>query len=171
MGSSRRRRRVLVAIAAALAVVIVGVNVWARTASRPPLGLVEGRLRPCPDRPNCVCSQAADPSKRMEPLTVVSVDAARERLEQVLAAMPRTRIVTAEPRYLAVECRSLLLGFVDDVEFHVDESSGLLHFRSASRLGYSDLGVNRRRLERIVAALADDPAFASASPPSAEPAP
>ena len=63
--------------------------------------------------------------------------------------MPRSRIVTSDQRYLHAEFRSLWLGFVDDVEFLADETQDLLHFRSASRVGYSDLGVNRTRLEEI----------------------
>jgi len=69
-------------------------------------------------------------------------------LEKILRAMPRTTIAERRPDYLRAEVRSLL-GFVDDVEFFVDSSRNLLHMRSASRTGYWDLGVNRKRLETI----------------------
>jgi uncharacterized protein (DUF1499 family) len=63
--------------------------------------------------------------------------------------MPRATIVTAEPEYIYAEFRSRLLSFVDDVEFYLDDSAKLIHFRSASRLGRGDLGVNRQRMEEI----------------------
>jgi uncharacterized protein (DUF1499 family) len=55
--------------------------------------------------------------------------------------------VNETPGYLHAECRSALFGFVDDLELHLRVSEGVIAVRSASRLGYSDLGVNRRRVE------------------------
>ncbi len=78
-----------------------------------------------------------------------ALDQAREKIVRVITAMERSKIVTAEGAYVHAEFRSKLFGFVDDVEFQIDESAGLIHFRSASRLGHSDLGVNRKRMERI----------------------
>jgi len=72
-----------------------------------------------------------------------------ERLLGILRAWPRTRIVAEEPAYLHAECRSLLFGFVDDVEFAFAAEARLIHFRSAARLGSYDYGVNRRRMEAI----------------------
>jgi uncharacterized protein (DUF1499 family) len=67
--------------------------------------------------------------------------------------MPRTRVVSEEANYLHAEFTSRLFRFVDDVEFHVDENAGLIQFRSASRAGRNDFGVNRARMEQIRAAL------------------
>ena len=75
-----------------------------------------------------------------------------QRVRKVVTGMSRARIVTAEGDYLHVEFRSAVFRFVDDVEFLVDTREKNIHFRSASRMGYSDLGVNRRRMERIRAA-------------------
>lgn len=72
-----------------------------------------------------------------------------ERLRQVLRAMPRVQIRSDRAGYLHAEFRSLILRFVDDVEFLIDVKAGVIHVRSASRLGYSDLGVNRSRVETI----------------------
>ena len=66
--------------------------------------------------------------------------------------MPRTKIVTENETYLYAEFASNLMGFVDDVEFYLDKTAGVIHVRSASRLGQSDLGVNRQRIEAIRAA-------------------
>jgi len=76
----------------------------------------------------------------------------RERLLAVLRSYPRTRIVREEPDYLKVECRSRIFRFVDDVELVFDDEARQIHFRSASRLGRSDFGVNRQRMKEIRAA-------------------
>jgi uncharacterized protein (DUF1499 family) len=115
-----------------------------------PLGVRDGRLADCPNSPNCVSTRAADEAHRIAPLTY-SGDAAAawEQLRTVIAAQPRARVVTATDSYLHAEFRSLVFRFVDDVEFLLDPGAGAIHFRSASRVGYSDFGVNRRRMERI----------------------
>lgn len=112
------------------------------------------RLAPCPRNPNCVSTEAPPgSSKRMEPIPYTgSLDAARARLQQVLRDYPRTRIVSdpsLEPHHLKAECRSAVFRFVDDVEFVLDDGAKLIHFRSASRLGRKDFGVNRKRMEEI----------------------
>jgi uncharacterized protein (DUF1499 family) len=77
----------------------------------------------------------------------------RERMVEVLRNYPRTEIVQQEPDYLKAVCRSRLFRFADDVEFVFDDETRQIHFRSASRLGYGDRGVNRRRMKEIRAAL------------------
>lgn len=72
-----------------------------------------------------------------------------QRLRQIVNAMPRTRVVATTDDYLHVEFTSALLRFVDDVEFRVDVDAGVIHVRSASRVGRYDFGVNRRRVEAI----------------------
>jgi uncharacterized protein (DUF1499 family) len=114
------------------------------------LGVNDGRLTDCPHRPNCVSTQAADGEHRIEPIELtLPADKAGQRIEATLKSMPRMRIVSSQNSYLHAEFRSLLLGFVDDVEFAIDEPTGLIHFRSAARIGHSDLGVNRHRMEEI----------------------
>jgi uncharacterized protein (DUF1499 family) len=131
---------------------------WAATmtalsflARRPDdLGVQDGKLAPCPHSPNCVSSQAEDESHAIEALAFQgSPEAAWERLKAVLEAFPRTRIVEGTDRYLHAECATLLFRFVDDVEFLLDREAKVIHFRSASRIGTSDLGANRRRMEVI----------------------
>lgn len=86
----------------------------------------------------------------MEPLRYTgTLQEARERLLRVLREHPRTTLVREEPDYLKAECRSALFRFVDDVEFVFDDAGPWIHFRSASRLGRSDFGVNRTRMEEI----------------------
>jgi uncharacterized protein (DUF1499 family) len=75
--------------------------------------------------------------------------AAKEALKETVLSFPRTKLIEEDDSYLHFEFTSLLLRFVDDVEFVIDEESKTIHFRSASRIGYGDFGVNRRRMEEI----------------------
>ena len=108
------------------------------------------RLAPCPDSPNAVSSQAEDRLHSVEPIAYEgSGESALGRLLEILLDEPRHRLVSRGRSHAHVECRSLVFRFVDDLELLVDEAASVVHVRSASRLGYSDLGVNRRRVERL----------------------
>lgn len=110
----------------------------------------DGRLAPCPSSPNCVSSQAPDAAHRVEPLPLSGpVAAALVKLADIVRSLPRTAVVESSETYLRAEFTSALFRFVDDVEFFADEAAGVIHVRSASRVGSSDLGVNRRRVEQI----------------------
>jgi uncharacterized protein (DUF1499 family) len=123
-----------------------------RLLSRNPTNLDahNGRLSPCPSSPNCVCTHDTDERHRIPPLTFTgSSTEAMTRLKAVLSSWPRVRIVAERDEYLHAEFRTLLFRFVDDVEFLIDGPAKVIHFRSASRAGRGDLGVNRRRMEAI----------------------
>lgn len=123
------------------------------------LGLTDGKLATCPNSPNCVNSQtpASDAEHSIAPITYKSASSeVMSKLKSVLEGMERTQIVTETGDYLYAEFTSALMGYVDDVEFYLDPSTpGQLQVRSASRLGQSDLGVNRKRIEAIRAKLAE----------------
>ncbi|MCA9015292.1 MAG: DUF1499 domain-containing protein [Planctomycetaceae bacterium] len=122
------------------------------TLSGPPanLGVINQHLHPCPDSPNCVCSQDHSPQHEIAPLPYSgSQAAALTRLSEILNRQRGCRIIRQDGDYLRAEFRSLCFRFVDDVEFLVDSSQNVIHVRSASRVGYSDLGVNRKRIEAI----------------------
>jgi len=107
-------------------------------------------LPPCPSSPNCVSSHSTDSDHAIAPLTYVGpFEEAKARLIRILKSLPRTKIVQDEGQYLHAECRSLIFRFTDDLEFLFDDTQHLIHVRSASRIGYSDLGVNRQRVESI----------------------
>jgi uncharacterized protein (DUF1499 family) len=113
------------------------------------LGAKEGRLTACPSSPNCVSSQASDERHLIAPLAFNGdPDTAFARLKQILAGRKDTAIIEESPGYLRVELRTTL--FVDDGEFLLDRAERVIHVRSASRLGYSDLGKNRSRMEEIL---------------------
>lgn len=116
------------------------------------LGVKDARLASCRKRLNCVCSQAdpADAQRYVAPIAfrgsaAEAIAAARRAVE----SMPRATVVREDRDYLYAEFRSKLFGFVDDVEFTPDEKAGVLHVRSASRLGRRDYGVNRKRVEAL----------------------
>lgn len=121
------------------------------TGTRPVnLGATNGLLAPCPPTPNCVSSQSRGTEHAIAALTyTASPVEAMAKLKKIVQAMPRTLIVTETPAYLHAEFTSALMRFVDDVEFSLDESTKSINMRSASRLGKSDLGVNRKRVEEI----------------------
>jgi len=127
-------------------VVLAGCH-GARPAS---LGVRDGRLAPCPSSPNCVSSLADDDTHRIAPLPLSGAAAsAIGRIEGIVRSLPRSSVILATENYLHAEFRSAVFRFVDDVEFLVDESAGVIQIRSASRVGTSDLGVNRKRIEAI----------------------
>jgi len=119
--------------------------------SRPnDLGVKDGRLKPAPSSPNAVNSQATDVQHRIAPLTYRTTAAqAMQALVKIVKATPSTTIVTQTADYLYVEYESQLLGFVDDVEFWFEPNAKTIQVRSASRLGLSDFGVNRSRIEDV----------------------
>jgi uncharacterized protein (DUF1499 family) len=107
-------------------------------------------LGSCPSSPNCVSTQAQDEGHAIEPIRYRKSRAeAKEALKEVIRSMPRTKLVQEDETYLHYEATSLLLRFVDDVEFLFDDETKTIHFRSASRTGYGDLGVNRKRMEQV----------------------
>ncbi len=121
------------------------------------LGVSDGFLAPCPNTPNCVSSQSSDTVHKIEPLTYNSTpQEAFANLKKLIQSQPRTRIITETENYLYAEFTIPIVGFVDDVEFLLDEAAKVIHVRSASRLGQSDLGVNRRRIETIRAKLQEN---------------
>lgn len=122
---------------------------WKRPAT---LGVKEGRLAPCRQSPNCVSSQAepSDATHHIAPIAFKGGTAeAMAAVRRALEGMQRCTVIRHEANYLYAEFRSKLLGYVDDVEFMHDAAAGVIHVRSASRLGRRDFGVNRDRVEAI----------------------
>lgn len=128
-----------------------GLGSWFAGARPPSLGVKDGKLAPCPTSPNCVVSQgASDREHEIAPLAYTGDRAdAMATLQKIVAAQPRTQIIKQTDDYLYAEFTSRLMGFVDDVEFYFDSDQPVIQVRSASRLGESDLGVNRKRIEAL----------------------
>jgi uncharacterized protein (DUF1499 family) len=132
-------------------IVMVSMLLIGCTGVRPiNLGIKDGKLAPCPASPNCVSSQSADREHAVEPLSFPgTVTGAREALRKIILGMKRSRIITDTDSYIHAEFTSAVFRFVDDTEFWFDENAKAIHVRSAARLGHSDLGVNRKRVEEI----------------------
>lgn len=114
------------------------------------LGVTAEKLAECPTSPNCVSSQSADLTHQIEPLSYDEpLTEAFEKLKTLIENLDDSKIITAEDGYLYAEFTTPIMGFVDDVEFYLDEENKVIQVRSASRLGESDLGVNRNRVETI----------------------
>lgn len=120
------------------------------------LGVRDGKLAACPESPNCVSTQAVDELHQMSPILVsdqispADDNGVIQICRDVLLDFPRMKIIEEEDKtYLRAECRSLIFRFVDDVEVFFDKENKRIHFRSASRTGYSDMGVNKKRMEKF----------------------
>jgi uncharacterized protein (DUF1499 family) len=124
------------------------------SGSRPQiLGVESGKLTACPKTPNCISSfsETSDETHFRSPIVFKKpLSEAKAVLKAKINLIPRTEIITEKPDYIYAEFTSFLMRYVDDVEFYFDEKNKLLHFRSASRLGSGDWGVNRKRIETIL---------------------
>lgn len=140
-----------------VALIVVGLALFAMSCAGPsPLGVTDGRLLPCPDSPNCVSSQADLASPQyVEPLDYADTpaDEAWSKLIEGLASRPQVRLVTVTSDYVHAEFTSLVFRFKDDIEFTLDTDAHCIHVRSLSRVGRSDFGVNRERVESLRAEL------------------
>ncbi|MFT6349124.1 MAG: hypothetical protein ACJAYB_002142 [Psychromonas sp.] len=111
-------------------------------------------IEPCPASPNCVSSDAADKNHFIMPFQLTTTaEKAWPMVIEVIMELPRSNIIQQKDNLLAVECRSAVLGFVDDLKLQLRASEGIIAVYSASRIGYSDFGVNRDRIEVLRAAL------------------
>ena len=131
---------------------------WKRPGN---LGVRNARLAPCRRTPNCVSSQAdpADAEHYIAPIPFKGD--AMAAVVRALQQMPRSTVVIEGRNYLYAEFRTRLMRYVDDVEFFHDDQAGVIHLRSASRLGRRDFGVNRKRMEQLRSLLS---AWAARSP-------
>ena len=114
------------------------------------IGLKDGSLTSCPSSPNCVSSQSSDAKHYIDPLKYsISWVEANGRLTGLIESLPKVRTISEEDEYLHYEFSTPLWGFKDDVEFYLPRMEKVIHFRSASRVGWYDFGMNRKRLESI----------------------
>jgi uncharacterized protein (DUF1499 family) len=121
------------------------------------LGIRDGRLKPPAKTPNSVTSQSGlypdHPQAQRAAIAPLAFKgdgkAAMQKIARILRGMDRTEIITEQPGYLYAQCTTRLMRFTDDVEFMLDESAGVIHVRSASRIGHGDRGVNRARVEAV----------------------
>jgi uncharacterized protein (DUF1499 family) len=149
-GKEKRVMNSIISILSAVFIISAVLLAVFSCASNPPKAqLVDGKLRPCPKSPNCVSSESDSASSRVEPLSFQGLP------EKVWGDLKETiqelggKIQEEHEGYLWATFTSRVFRFVDDVEFRMVSTDGMIHVRSGSRVGYSDLGVNRRRVERL----------------------
>lgn len=141
------RRRLLQGIVLGFAL-LLAMSLMGRRPEN--LGVTSGMLAPCPDSPNCVSTYADKETQLMESLSFSGdSQTTMSKLVGIVNAMPRTQMITQTDEYLYVEFTSLIFRYVDDVEFLLDATNKKIDFRSASRVGYSDMGANRKRMTLI----------------------
>lgn len=108
------------------------------------------RLLPCPGTPNCVCSQDVTREHTIDPLMYLDEPAeAMLRLKALCTRQLGLKLIEDNEHYLRLECVTSVMRYVDDLEFLLDAEHAVIHVRSASRVGRSDLGLNRKRVEQI----------------------
>jgi len=136
------KKSFLVRVAILASAIFLSSSAWEATAN-----VTTPALKPCPNSPNCVSSDSTDDNHAVAALKFVGPPGkAWQAARDVLLTLPRTKIVADTGQTLHAECKSAIFGFVDDVDFELRAEQGIIAVRSASRLGYSDFGVNRRRI-------------------------
>lgn len=120
---------------------------------KPPPGLTDGHLKPCPASPNCISTEYPDDAAHYAEPVKMAITPDTAALVKEAAESIGGKLVEERDNYLAFTFTSLVFRFVDDFEVRLDPDDNLLHIRSASRVGYSDLGVNGRRVKRFKEAL------------------
>ena len=120
------------------------------------IGINDGKFTGCPFSPNCVSSDAIDDGHQILPFQFkISAADAWLITKKMVLKLPNTEIIIETSNYLHAECSSSIFGFVDDLELNLRASDGIIAVRSASRLGFSDFGVNRNRIENLRTLLTD----------------
>lgn len=143
--------KILVSAAVLMTMLVIAARLYFSNFPKPN-SVGSGVIHPCPESPNCVSTQATDEIHKIEPIVLVDGDetSTLSELEKIVGSMPKSTVVIRTDHYLHVEFRSSFWNFIDDVEFFVNREAGVIDSRSAARIGYSDLGINRTRFEKIV---------------------
>ncbi|MCJ8311988.1 MAG: DUF1499 domain-containing protein [Saccharospirillaceae bacterium] len=131
-------------------IVFNGFKLYLQNVKTPQLGHENGHLTAMPNKPNAISSQSMDPTKLVEPLEFKgNIIESREKLKVVIYNLGYVELIEEEEDYLYFIFKSKKLKFKDDVEFYFDQDKQLIHIRSSSRAGYSDMGVNLKRYNLI----------------------
>ena len=138
------------AIVITILIIVVVSAVTKNSAVPSNLGVKEGLLAPLPDSPNAVSSQTDQVDKRVEPFPYSgNLEQTKALIKKAASDFGGAQILVEKPDYLHLVFTVPFIPFKDDVEIFFSEQERLVHYRSASRVGYSDLGVNRKRYERL----------------------
>ena len=143
----------VILIASAIVVTIIAVVIfmlWKNTTIPSGLGVHNEKMAPLPTSPNAVSSQTTDEEKKVTPFSFKGdIQETKEAIKQALLAYKNIEIYAEDQNYIHAISTTSTMKYHDDLEFYFDEQAGLVHFRSASRVGYSDMGLNRERYNRL----------------------
>lgn len=114
------------------------------------VGIINGKLHPCPKSPKCISSQSSDKKNKLEPINYdTPLEEAKSKIQTITKSFKRSKLITETENYLYFEFRTAFWKFVDDVEFLFNDAEKTIHFRSSARFGYYDWRVNRSRMKKI----------------------
>ncbi|MGB6127234.1 MAG: DUF1499 domain-containing protein [Psychrilyobacter sp.] len=122
------------------------------SAKKKEIGLIDSKFYPCPTSPNCVSSMAPkEDSHYIKPIIYSNMtrDLTQKKIIAILGTLKNTKVVEYNDEYIHAEVRTSFFKFIDDVEFYFPMDKNIIHVRSLARTGYSDFGVNRKRMEKI----------------------
>ena len=150
MAVTKRVLNISIAVIVLLFFLVIGRMIYLSfTSEAPDMTLVNGSLRPCPQTPNCVSSEALDSSKKTAPINfTIAPDGAWDKLQEGIEKIGGV-VAYKEQDYMRATFTSRIFRFVDDMEFHMLPEEKIIHVRSGSRVGKSDLGVNRKNVEKL----------------------
>lgn len=144
------RDPLLLLFAQRFSLTVIGALLLFSCSKSPAPDMMQSTFAPCPDSPNCVSSDSRDRRHAIAPFLLKPQDGKSWlEIRNAVLSQPRTRLLSEHPNYFRTECRSALLGFIDDLELQLRPAQGVVAVRSASRTGYYDFGVNRRRVEKL----------------------
>ncbi len=152
---------VIVVVLLAVVAVAAGQLGFLQGTAPTDLGVRDGKLKPPSMTENSVTSQAAlypdHPQRKYADIAPLPVKgegpAALAKIKAIVEGMEGAKVIKSEPGYLYAQFTTRLMKYVDDVEFWFDPAANVIQVRSASRVGRGDLGVNRKRIEAVRAAL------------------
>ena len=136
-------------VALSLVAALVVFMVYKNNTTPSYLGLQDAKLAPMPSTPNAVSSQTDDNEKLVEPLSFESIENAKKKVKRVLAQLSNNTVQTEHDNYIHVVFTTDTMRYKDDVELYFDQNQKLIHYRSQSRVGYSDKGLNRARYDNF----------------------
>jgi len=132
-------------------VIIMSITLFSCSGQKPKdLGVFDNKFSTCPGSPNCVSSDAEDKDHNIEFFKLnTGLENDWQAVHEIVASLKRTKIITFNENYIHAECSSAIFGFVDDLQLHLRKHGQYVAVKSASRLGYSDFGVNRKRIANL----------------------
>jgi uncharacterized protein (DUF1499 family) len=149
---SKSLQKTLIIIFGLIAMIMIAFAIRAVISrSLDAVGILDSKLTPCPQTKNCVCSEfPTDTTHHIEPLSIAteSVEKAMQNIREIVIEIGG-KVTSSNSTYLSATTTSTVFRFIDDIEFRLDEANKVIHIRSASRVGRSDFGANRKRVEKI----------------------